>query len=91
MSPRLKKYFLGVITFVGERVGLDYKVSMQKKPIHSEDEEGGAWAEDQKERDYYYDDSHGYEEYDPEKDGEESDTEKGDDESRRTGFPACSS
>ena len=29
------------------------------------------WAEDQRERAYYYDDSHGYETYDPEKDDED--------------------
>jgi hypothetical protein len=27
-----------------------------------------SWEEDQKKRDYYYDDSHGYEVYDPESD-----------------------
>ena len=29
------------------------------------------WAEDQKERGYYYDDAHGYEKFDPEGDEEE--------------------
>lgn len=28
------------------------------------------WAEDQKERGYYYDDAHGYEQFDPESDEE---------------------
>jgi hypothetical protein len=35
----------------------------QKKPEHGD---GSSWAEDQKEGDYYYDDAHGYETYDPE-------------------------
>lgn len=30
------------------------------------------WADDQRERGYYYDDAHGYEQYDPEKDEAES-------------------
>jgi len=30
--------------------------------------EQGTWAEDIRERGYYYDDSHGYEKYDPEDD-----------------------
>ena len=44
---------------------------MQKKPIQSEGEDPDSWAEDQKERGYYYDDAHGYEEFDPEEDEEE--------------------
>ncbi|MBA3769031.1 MAG: hypothetical protein H0X08_00745 [Blastocatellia bacterium] len=31
-------------------------------------EKEGAWAEDQRELGYYYDDAHGYERYEPEKD-----------------------
>ena len=34
-------------------------------------ENEGAWAEDQRDHGYYYDDAHGYERYEPEKDGEE--------------------
>jgi len=30
-----------------------------------------SWAEDQKEKDYYYDDSHGYETFDPSEDDSE--------------------
>jgi hypothetical protein len=30
------------------------------------------WAEDQREHGYYYDDAHGYEDYDPEQDDEAS-------------------
>ena len=55
----------------GERVRVDYRVFMQKKPIEPEPDDPDSWAEDQKNRDYYYDDAHGYEEYDPE--GEEED------------------
>ena len=29
------------------------------------------WSKDQQERDYYYDDSHGYQVYDPDNDSEE--------------------
>ena len=38
------------------------------------------WAEDQQDRSYYYDDAHGYEEYDPgsEEDDEEEEPQKGD-------------
>ena len=35
-------------------------------------EKDGAWAEDQREHGYYYDDAHGYEQYEPEKDEEEN-------------------
>jgi hypothetical protein len=31
------------------------------------------WAEDQSEHEYYYDDAHGYEEFDPESDEDEWD------------------
>ena len=41
---------------------------MPKKPKREEVEKEGNWAEDQKEREYYYDDAHGYEEYDPDQD-----------------------
>ena len=47
----------------------------KKKPDPEEPgpEEGecGTWAEDQKKHDYYYDDSHGYEVFDPEAEDEE--------------------
>lgn len=33
------------------------------------------WARDQQDREYYYDDSHGYEEYDPADDEENEDCE----------------
>ena len=44
---------------------------MQESPKEKED---GTLAEDQKERDYYYDDSHGYEDYDPEEDEGDAET-----------------
>jgi hypothetical protein len=51
---------------------------MSRKPKEKEADEktpecgeGSSWAEDQKERDYYYDDSHGYETFDPEADESE--------------------
>ena len=46
---------------------------MQKKPIHSGDDDRDSWAEDQRDRGYYYDDSHGYEAFDPDHDEGESD------------------
>jgi hypothetical protein len=43
----------------------------EKKP---ETGDRSSWAEDQKEKDYYYDDSHGYEVFDPaDETGEEED------------------
>ena len=49
---------------------------MPKKPKHDEQppDPKGNWAEDQKEHEYYYDDAHGYEEFDPEADEEDSET-----------------
>jgi hypothetical protein len=50
---------------------------MPKKPIDGETEPNDSLAQDQKERGYYYDDSHGYEDYDPEnEDGESEDREQ---------------
>ncbi len=37
--------------------------------------EDGSLEEEQKERPYYYDDAHGYEEYEPEDEGDEADQE----------------
>ena len=39
-------------------------------PENPKEKKEGTWEEDQKERDYYYDDSHGYEEFDPEEEDE---------------------
>lgn len=35
--------------------------------------EESTWSKDQQERNYYYDDSHGYQEYVPEEDSDEND------------------
>ena len=43
---------------------------MQEKPKPEDVEGEDNWSKDQKERGYYYDDSHGYEEYTPESDEE---------------------
>jgi hypothetical protein len=43
---------------------------MPKKPKREEVEKEGNWSEDQREHEYYYDDAHGYEEYDPEEEEE---------------------
>lgn len=37
----------------------------------NESEKDDSWEADQKKHDYYYDDSHGYKEYDPELDDED--------------------
>lgn len=44
---------------------------MPKKPKREDIERKQTWSEDQKERGYYYDDAHGYEQYEPGKDDEE--------------------
>lgn len=48
---------------------------IQKDKKRKGPKEGSA-AEDQRERGYYYDDAHGYEEYDPEKEDDESDRDE---------------
>lgn len=35
-----------------------------------EREDSSTWSEDQKKREYYYDDAHGYEKYDPKSEDE---------------------
>lgn len=51
------------------------------------DKSGDTWADDQKEHGYYYDDAHGYEDYEPEEDEEETegDARSGDAETRGDG------
>lgn len=44
---------------------------MPKKPKSEEVAGKDTWSEDQKEREYYYDDAHGYEAYDPEEEGDD--------------------
>lgn len=47
-------------------------------PENPKEKKNGTVAEDQKERGYYYDDSHGYEEYEPEEEEEESEDDRKD-------------
>lgn len=47
---------------------------MPKKPKSDDVEEKDTWSEDQKDHEYYYDDAHGYEQYEPEEDVPEDDT-----------------
>jgi len=45
-------------------------------PKNPKKENEGSVEEDQKEHDYYYDDSHGYEEYDPDCENSEESSEE---------------
>jgi len=49
------------------------KQKQEKEPKGSGSKDANSWEEDQKKRDYYYDDSHGYEIYVP--DDNDQDTE----------------
>ena len=44
-------------------------------PKNPKQEKEGSAEQDQKEHEYYYDDAHGYEEFDPEHDEEEDESE----------------
>jgi hypothetical protein len=61
---------------------------MQKVPLtNSETEKKDEtlkenWADDQKERGYYYDDAHGYEQFDPESDDEPEEDESSSEDQR---------
>lgn len=44
-------------------------------PENQKDKKDGTVEEDQKDRGYYYDDSHGYEEFDPEEDNDDAEIE----------------
>ena len=46
---------------------------MQEKP--KPEDKSDSWAEDQKDRGYYYDDAHGYEKFDPEAEESDEDAE----------------
>lgn len=59
-------------------------------PENPKEKKEGTWEEDQKERDYYYDDSHGYEEFDPEADDSDAESE-GQGDAEREGDPISSS
>ena len=52
---------------------VDYKLVMPENPKEKKD---GTWEEDQKDHEYYYDDAHGYEEFDPD-DEDDEEGEKG--------------
>jgi hypothetical protein len=55
---------------------------MPKKPKIVEEEPKGTWAEDQEKREYYYDDAHGYEDFDPEEGEDEEEMPAEDDHAR---------
>ena len=45
-------------------------------PENPKEKKDGTWEEDQKDHEYYYDDAHGYEEFDPD-DEDDEEGEKG--------------
>jgi hypothetical protein len=47
------------------------KTDCEDEELSEKRDEASAWAEDQKKHEYYYDDAHGYEKFDPEKDENE--------------------
>ena len=54
------------------------KTPKEKREIEKEKQDArdkASWSEDQKKREYYYDDAHGYEKYDPEADNKDSEDE----------------
>ena len=51
---------------------------MPKTPKPEPDEKKDNWADDQKSREYYYDDAHGYEKYEPEEEEDEETGGRGD-------------
>jgi hypothetical protein len=68
------------VSIFGYKGPLEYKKTMQYVPrktikIEKPEPDDGNWAEDQKERGYYYDDAHGYEQFDPESEDDEADYE----------------
>jgi hypothetical protein len=54
-------------------------------PENQKDKKDGTVEEDQKERGYYYDDAHGYEEFDPDVEDDDAEVEDSDAESERRG------
>jgi hypothetical protein len=50
---------------------------MPKTPKPEPDEKRENWADDQKRREYYYDDAHGYEKYEPSSDEDNGDEDDG--------------
>ncbi len=63
---------------------IDYKLFMPKTPKPERDQNKENWADDQKERGYYYDDAHGYEKYEPVPDEDNEDEEDGETLSPKT-------
>jgi len=49
------------------------KQKPKPKELDALGDEIDSWSEDQKKRDYYYDDAYGYEPYDPDDEKEEAD------------------
>ncbi len=49
------------------------KPPAENGPDDVEEKDGKSWEEDQKKREYYYDDAHGYTAYKPDQEEEESD------------------
>jgi hypothetical protein len=49
---------------------------MDKEKDESGEAKRDTWAEDQQRRDYYYDDSHGYEIYNPDAEDEDGDEDE---------------
>ena len=45
-------------------------------PENPKEKKDGTWEEDQKDHEYYYDDAHGYEEFDPEEDEDDDDDDR---------------
>ena len=79
----VNKYIVDFTLGFCERIRIDYKVCMPKKPKvdrietekPAETKDENAWSEDQANRQYYYDDAHGYEEYVEDDDENEKDDE----------------
>ncbi len=44
-----------------------------RRPKNAKNTDDGNWSEDQREKSYYYDDSYGYEIYNPDEDEDEND------------------
>ncbi len=51
----------------------DFKIPAERQDEKREDDLKDVWSRDQQEKSYYYDDSYGYEIYNPEEDEEEDD------------------
>ena len=47
------------------------KEKSQNEKVRNDEHEKASWSDDQKAREYYYDDAHGYEVYKPDEDEKE--------------------